>query len=471
MTDNPILKTDSYKTSHYRQYPPNTTHITSYIEPRKVSTNAFKVTDGVVNFGLQMYIKDMINNPVTKDHIDEAEDIIIRHGLPFNRNGWERIVNKHGGYLPLEIEGLPEGMVIPIGTPQVQVTNTDPELPWLTSYVETDLLRAIWYPSTVATLSREIKLLLKKYMDLSCDNLDKLPFMLHDFGSRGVSSQQSAGIGGLAHLINFMGTDTLEALVYARDYYGQTEMPAFSVPASEHSTITSWGEENEVAAYENMVVQFGGPDNIVSVVSDSYDIRRACELHWGTTLRRKVRDAGGTLVIRPDSGDPASVVLDCLDIIGSKYSYELNSKGYRVLEPCVRILQGDGINYNSIGDICRNITENGWSMDNVVFGMGGALLQHSNRDDLSYAMKANEIEFRDGTKRPVFKKPKTDNTKSSKAGRQMVIMPDGSMTGNLILNTIPWDSNLSHRNELKPMYRNGAMINTTFDKVRELAKI
>ena len=36
-----------------------------------------------------------------------------------------------------------------------------------------------------------------------------LPFKLHDFGARGVSSLESAMLGGMAHLVNFRGTDTL----------------------------------------------------------------------------------------------------------------------------------------------------------------------------------------------------------------------------------------------------------------------
>ena len=429
---NLILDTDSYKTSHFLQYPPGTEHVTSYIEPRKVA-KGFELTDGVVNFGLQMYLNKLKNNPVTMDHIREAEGIIVPHGLPFNRAGWELIVNKYGGFLPLTIESLPEGIVMPVGTCQVQVRNTDPELFWLTSYVETSLLRAIWYPSTVATLSREIKILIKSYMEKTCDNLEKLPFMLHDFGSRGVSSQESAGIGGLAHLVNFMGTDTLESLTYARDHYNCEDMPAFSVPAAEHSTITSWGEENEDQAFSNMVDKFANPGAIVSVVSDSYSIINACQHIWGETLRNKVKESGATIVVRPDSGDPATVVLSCLNILGDKFGHTLNTKGYKVLHPSIRVIQGDGINYYSIRDICDVITEAGWAMDNLVFGMGGALLQQVNRDTLSYAMKANSITI-NGKTRPVFKKPLTDTSKSSKMGRQMVVERNGRLI------TIPHDS-------------------------------
>jgi nicotinamide phosphoribosyltransferase len=127
----------------------------------------------------------------------------------------------------------------------------------------------------------------------------------------------------------------------------------------------------------------------------------------------------GTLVIRPDSGDPIDVTLKVIEILGEKFGYTTNEKGYKVLDPHVRMIQGDGVNYNSIHDILQNFKDHGWSADNIAFGMGGALLQRLDRDSLKFAMKANEI-VRDGTAHPVFKDPITDHGKVSKKGRQVV---------------------------------------------------
>ena len=266
---NLILNTDSYKFSHYLQYPPETCAISSYVEARGHSDHA-----EVVFFGLQMFLKEYLSKPVTMADIDEAEAIVTAHGLPFNREGWTHIVKKHGGFLPLLIEALPEGTLVRRGVPVVQVVNTDPACFWLTSYIETALLRAIWYPSTVASNSRKVKQIIQPILEKTCDDpAAVLPFRLHDFGSRGTTSLEQAGIGGAAHLVNFMGTDTVTGVLYARRYYG-AEMAGFSIPASEHSTMTSWGQEREAEAYANMIDRVGGK-GLYAVVWESYEISNA----------------------------------------------------------------------------------------------------------------------------------------------------------------------------------------------------
>ena len=415
---NLILDTDSYKTSHFEQYPPLAEKVNSYIEARGVAPEFPRVTDTVF-FGLQMYIKKLMESPVTQEHISVAEEIFAFHGVPFNRAGWEYIVHHYDGYLPLKIWALPEGSIVPLRTPLVQVQNTDESLPWLTSYIETALLRAVWYPTTVATLSRHIKRIIQFYVNLTADDVSVADFMLHDFGARGVSSEESAAIGGLAHLVNFKGTDTISALVAARKYYGAT-MPAFSIPAAEHSTITSWGKENEAKAYENMVDKFG--DKLYAVVSDSYDIYNAVENIWGTQLKDKVIAKGGRLVIRPDSGDPATVILRLLEILGEKFGHTVNKKGYKVLHPSVRLIQGDGVDATAIDNILYDMKRKGWSSENIVFGMGGALLQKVNRDSLKFAMKASAISEA-GHWRDIYKDPVTDPGKKSKRG-VLAVMDD-----------------------------------------------
>src|SRR6185369_70114 len=196
-------------------------------------------------FGLQPYLMDRLCRPVTAGDVDEAEAICAAHGVPFNRSGWEAIIKDHAGFLPLEIKALPEGTIAPAGVPLVQVENTDERMPWLTTFVETALLRAIWYPTTVATLSWKCKAIIRAgLVQTSDDAAGQLPFKLHDFGARGVSSGESAALGGMGHLVNFQGTDNMESLVAARRYYG-ADMAGFSIPAAEHSTMTAWGRERE----------------------------------------------------------------------------------------------------------------------------------------------------------------------------------------------------------------------------------
>lgn len=233
LAKNLILNTDSYKCSQFSQYPANTEYIYSYIESRGGRW------DKTVFFGLQAFLREYLTTPITRADIDVAEKIITAHGEPFNRAGWEYIVEQHGGKLPVEIRAVPEGTVIDTKNVLVTIVNTDPKCYWLTSYLETALLRAIWYPTTVATNSYMSKQIIKQALDETGDP-SLINFKLHDFGARGVNSQESAGLGGAAHLVNFMGTDTIAGVLAAMDYY-DAEVCGFSIPASEHSVATAFG--------------------------------------------------------------------------------------------------------------------------------------------------------------------------------------------------------------------------------------
>lgn len=417
---NLVLNTDSYKPSHYKQYPVGTTRQFSYIESRGGDH------DETVMFGLQIFLKEVLSKPITQADIDEADAFLSVHIAPglFNRKGWEHILKKHNGFVPVRISAVPEGTVVPTHNILVAVENTDPECFWLTSYLETALLRAVWYGTTVATNSYAMKQTIKKYLEMTGDP-SLLPFKLHDFGARGVSSFESAGIAGAAHLVNFMGSDTITGILYAQKYYNETGMLAFSIPAAEHSTMTSWGgREGEVKAMENMIDQFAGDGKLYAVVSDSYDIYNAIIQHWGTTLRQKVIKSGGTLVVRPDSGDPVEVTLQCIKLLAEKFNTYTNEKGYKVLTPHVRLIQGDGIDGAMIEKILENFKRNGFSADNIAFGCGGGLLQKVDRDTQKFAMKCSAIEV-NGEWRDVFKDPVTDKVKKSKRGRLTLIKTSG----------------------------------------------
>lgn len=452
---NIILNTDSYKTSHYLQYPPKSQHLSSYIEAREGKD------EHTLFFGLQTFIKAYLLTPITQEDIEEAEAILSIHGLPFNRKDWEYILDIHNGYLPLEIAALPEGSIVPLRTPLIQVVNTDPRLYWLTSYIETALLRAIWYPTTVATTSHHIKQIVRAYLEETSELVEEiLPFKLHDFGARGVSSNESAMLGGMAHLVSFQGTDTLAALVGAKHYY-HADMAGFSIPASEHSTITSWTQEREEDAYANMIEKFGKKEKHFAVVSDSYDIYNAVRNLWGKKLKEKVKASGATLIIRPDSGDPITIVLEVIQQLYKDFGGTINAKGYIVLDKSVRIIQGDGVDAKSIETILQTLKEAKFSTENIAFGMGGALLQKPNRDTFSFAMKASAIQV-DGTWREVYKDPITDSKKRSKKGRLAVL--EG-------YKTIKLEALNGRNNLLEPIYRNGKLLKEyTFDEIRDLTR-
>jgi len=458
LTNNIILNTDSYKASMFLQYPAGTTGVYSYIESRGGHY------DQTVFFGLQMFVKEYLLNPITQADIDIAGEILPVHGEPFNRAGWQYILDQHMGYLPVRIRAVPEGTVVPFKNVLATIENTDPNCFWLTTWLETALLRAIWYPTTVATQSKSIKNAILEYLERTGDP-GTINFKLHDFGARGVSSMESAGIGGAAHLVNFMGTDTITGVLYAREYYS-AGVAGFSIPAAEHSTITSWGRDGEADAYRNMLKQFAKPGSIVAVVSDSYDVFNACEKLWGGELRQQIIDSGATVVIRPDSGDPLEINQRLIRILDSKFGHTVNAKGYKVLNH-VRLIQGDGVNENTVRTILGNFLINGWSTDNIAFGMGGALLQIVDRDTQKFAMKASAAQIFD-TWRDVQKDPITDSGKKSKKGR-VELWKSGNKYVSSVDKPVEWyDTAVGEWTPvLQTVFENGQLYNEiSFDQVR-----
>ena len=454
-----LFDTDSYKVSHYKQYPPGTTSMFSYIESR-----GGEYPDTVF-FGLQYYIKEYLTHRVTVDEVEKAAKLFAIHGEPFNYEGWMYIAQELGGKLPVRIRAVPEGTVVPTHNILVSIESTDPKVFWVASWLETMLLR-VWYSINVATRSHFIKGIIYDALKKTSDDPDgEIAFKLHDFGSRGVSSQESAMIGGAAHLVNFMGSDTVAGIVCANEYYN-IPMAGFSIPAAEHSSITSWGKENEVEAYRNMLKQFAKPGALVACVSDSYDIYNACDKLWGDALKQEVIDSGAVVVIRPDSGNPPEVVLRCLQILDSKFGGVYNSKGFKVLNN-VKVIQGDGINEESIKLILETLMADGYSASNIAFGMGGQLLQAHNRDTLKFAMKCSSITV-NGKERDVFKDPVTDHGKASKAGRLDLVKWSN---GKFETVRLPEGKNANEFSVMRTVFENGELlIDDSLEAIRNRTK-
>jgi len=411
-----------------------------------------------VFFGLQYYLMRYLSKPVTKKEVEYARDFFAQHfgKEVFNYDGWMYIVEKHGGYLPVTIRSVDEGSVIPIDNVLMTIENTDPNCFWLTTFLETLLLK-VWYPSTVATISYFNKQEILNNL-IATGDPSLIDFKLHDFGFRGVSSCESAALGGAGHLINFKGTDTVLALELIRQYY-DIDMVGFSIPAMEHSTVTSWGEKNESAAYANMLNKY--PDGLVACVSDSYDIFNACENIFGEELKDLVVNRKGCLVIRPDSGEPTLVLMKILPKLEAKFGSTINSKGYKVLPPYVRIIWGDGIDSKSIPFILRNLKDLGWSGDNLAFGSGGGLLQKLNRDTQSFAIKCSSITVL-GNQINVYKNPVTQSSKQSKRGRLDLDLIAGKYI------TVPEGTAIN--SQLKTRFHNGKLFNLiSFNQIRKNA--
>lgn len=458
-----IIDCDSYKMGHFKQYPKGTTAMYSYLESRGGKY------DSTVMFGLQYYLKAFLTSPITMDDVEEAKEISELHGVPFNYEGWKRIAIDLEGKLPVRIKAVPEGMVIPVKNILMSIESTDPETFWVASWLETLMLR-IWYTITVATHSFKTKAIIKKYLDKSSDAPDEeIVWKLHDFGGRGVTCQEQAMLGGAAHLVNFLGTDTVAGIMMARKFYGE-KIAGFSIPASEHSTMTMYGRDGEVDALRNMIRSYGD-GNIFACVSDQYDFFNCCRNIWGGELREEILNMKAMLVVRPDSGDPVECIVEGLKIFEEKFGVTINSKGYKVLNK-IRMIQGDGINEKDIRNILEAVLKAGFSATNVGFGMGGGLLQKDiNRDTQKFAFKCSWALI-DGKEVLVFKDPITDKGKKSKRGRMALRKFISPITGRPEVRTIPECDIIPGDDLLEVVYENGVLLKEyTFAEVRENSKM
>jgi nicotinamide phosphoribosyltransferase len=423
-----------------------------------------------VFFGLQYYLLEYLAQPVTRAHVDEAARFFEAHGEPFNRAGWDYLVERYGGRFPVRIRAVPEGTIVPTGNVlfDIELTTPDARVFWIVSWLETMLVR-VWYPTTVASRAHHCKrVILHALARTSDDPMGEVGFKLHDFGSRGVSSRESARLGGAAHLVSFLGSDTVEGVRAANAYYGTASgMAGYSIPAAEHSTITMWGRDGELAAYKNFVKKYlalrelpPGTPKIAACVSDSYDLFHVIENVWCGELREAIEASGGKLVARPDSGDPIEVNLKCLEIMDRKLGMRKNGKGYKVLPPYLGLIQGDGMNDKSIGELLEALVARGYSASNIAFGMGGGLLQQLDRDTQRFAFKCAAA-LRGDRWIDVSKAPKTDSGKRSKAGHLALVRDGGA-----------WTTVKGPRTDdaLVPIYEDGRVLRTyTLDEVRAAA--
>lgn len=418
---NLILAVDSYKFSHQFSYPKNVCGMASYIEARTGGK------DVMIPFGLQATLQRYLSEAITVEQIDEAEAFAKAHGEPFDRKVWEHIIEHYNGFLPVLIRAVPEGTPVRSGNAMVTIMCVDEVVAenvfWLCSYLETFLLRAVWYPSTIATMDYDIKREMKRFYEIAGADLNFLPFALHDFGGRGVTCHEQAGIGGAAHTLNFMGSDTVEGVDYA-NYWYSSAMSAFSVPATEHSVECSFGlsNEGEIAYIDHQLTAFEGLGRIVSMVGDGKDIFRFAE-HLATTFRDRIIDLhtrlGMKVVCRPDSGDALEVVPRILRLFAAAFPTSKTSNDYTKLYGGIGILQGDGVDHSLIKTMLGNMMAMGFSPDNIVFGSGGALLQKVNRDTFKWAQKASAVLVRTGDNVEwvgIAKDPITDQGKKSKEG-------------------------------------------------------
>lgn len=451
---NLLADSDSYKTSHFRGYRKGTTTVYSYIESRGGRYPA------VMLAAFQKLLYEKLGQPITRAQVDEMAAFVPAHGLSFNREGWEIILNEYGGRLPLLIKAAPEGLMIPIRNALISVENLDPRLPWLTSYFETMILRDVWTASTIAArifyMAQRINAHWTEYSDNPMS-----PFALLDFSSRGTMGYDHSVIGGIAYLNMFAGSDNMPA-VRAANYYYFSDMSAWSVAATEHSISSSFGRDNDrdylANSLENMVDQGG----ILSLVGDTWDIYRFSKM--AAEFKDVIANKDIKLVVRPDSGDFREVLPRVIKTLADGFGTTKNGKGKDVINMNVKMLQGDGMNEDTHMLPFTLAADLGIAPDSIITAAGGGLMTADlDRDTNKWAMKAAEMVI-DGERVDIFKDPITDPGKASKRGRFALIRNDQGA-----FETINRVNDAEDRADLlETRFHMGDVINaSTLDQIRE----
>lgn len=491
--ENMMLLCDFYKICHRHMYPAGTTKLYATWTPR--SKEYFPESDHVIWLGLQGFIKKYLLNYFEKYFFQRKIEEVVEEYLfyiqfTFDENaGAEHIIALHKlGYLPIKIASLPEGTKVPYRVPCLTVESTHSEFAWVTNYFETMFSSSLWMPPTSATTAFTVRKVMEKYIDLTSDNLIWKHVGAGDFSFRGMPIE-AAIISGAAFLTCFTKTSTIPSIKYLCNYYNaditKEEVGSWSASV-EHSVTTSnfAVDGNEETFFRKMITELY-PNKPFSYVSDSYDY-----FHFIDTVVRNckelIRNHKGTIRIRPDSGDPETIIcgskkdeasilekMGTLNILWDIFGGTINSKGYRVLNPCIGIVYGDAITIARCEAICKRMMEMGYAIENVVFGIGSYSMQLRTRDSQGWAYKLTYSEIGE---KPilVYKDPITDqnSTKKSQKGMVRVFRDDN---GNITFQDGYYRGMeeteyriLLHENLLEPVFENGKLLkDVNLTEIRE----
>lgn len=468
------LLCDFYKISHREQYPDNTQLVYSTWTPR---TTRISGIDSVVTFGFQGFIKKYLIDYFDKNffsrpksEVVEEYERFLHYTLNIEEPCSEHIAALHDlGYLPIYISAIREGIEVPIRVPVLIIHNTKSEFYWLTNFLETLMSSELWVSMTSATIANHYRKMLDSFAKETGGDLEFVPFQGHDFSMRGMSGLQSSMLSGSGHLLSFVGTDVIPAVLYHEEYYDaniETELVGTSIPATEHSVMCAYGK-NELNTYKKIIQEIY-PTGMVSIVSDTWDLWKVLT-DVIEPLKDVIKSRDGKVVIRPDSGDPVKIVcgdkesLDPLvkkgliEFLWDTFGGTVTDKGYKVLDQHIGCIYGDAITIDRCRAICENLMQKGFASTNMVFGIGSFTYQYNTRDTFGFALKST-LCFINGQEHLIYKDPKTDNgVKRSQRGK-VAVQKDAE--GKIIC----IDGLKMHYNVkgdlLEPLFLNGKLLRT-----------
>lgn len=461
--------TDAYKVTQHLLQKKELNGIYSYGEHRKGAQYPASMF-----FGAQIICIDhFVGEVVTKENVQYAQDKAgHRFGTPkyFNRKMYDYIINKYGGMLPVRIKAVKEGTLVPINNVLFTMESLDDKCIPLVKHMETMFMQN-WYPSTVCTNSFYGKRDTLKHL-IKSGTPESINFKWADFGNRACSGQEQAARGGAAHLVHFNTSDTQVADRAVDFYYGTKEGSILkSVIASEHADALQYGPGEGEYEYVHACLDAAPDDAIVSIVIDTFDQDNFIDnVLTREDIKIRIVSRAGITVPRQDSGDPKEKTLRNLNSLSISYGWAQNNKGYRVINPKLNVLQGDGMQRSTIDELYTHIEDNKWSSDNLLPGSGsGTLVKGFERDTQRMAIKPSQMSFTDRGEVNVCKEVKSQPDKRSKTGR-LKLHDAGGAFMTLSSADMPKEQFAGYIDSLETIFENGELKRKqTFDEVREIA--
>ena len=516
----PSMQKDVYKEFHSRAYHPDVSEVYANFTSRSAKLSNIENNSKVAFVGLQYFIKSYLQEEWNTFFNSSKQEAVKNHkrimsamlGYEVDITYLEQLHDL--GYLPLKIKALPEGTLVPYQVPAMTIVNTKKGFQWLTNMIETVLSCENWPIQTSATTSIAYLKVFKEFAIKTGLPLEFVPFQGHDFSFRGMFGKHAAAMSGFGHLASgLVGTDTITSVLFAEKYYGadvDKELVGCSVDATEHSVTCSWILEGEIEFFKYLMKE-QSPKGVLSVVSDTWDFWTLVT-EYLPQLKGEILAREGTLVIRPDSGDPVNILtgytvfndkeektfkvqsaarsyavslkveayewegrfydvntdvelmrcevkglIECLwDIFGGS----ITDTGHKLLDEHIGAIYGDAITLKRQRAILQRLMDKGFA-SKVVLGIGSYSYQYVTRDTHGSAVKATSV-VKNSKRLAIFKDPKTDTKKKSAKG----LLKVDSVDGELVL-----IDDVSEKEEkeglLKTVFENGELVkNTTLEEIR-----
>ena len=476
---NAMLLIDFYKAVHAEMLPKGITKSVSYFTPRM---SRVKMWDKVVMFGLQAFCREYLITYFKENFFDRPLEEVLREykrimdaALGKDAYKIEKIEKLWKiGCLPIEIQALPEGTLVPMHIPMFCITNTHPDFAWLPQALESLISAEMWHPMLAATVGYTYRQIVNKYYDLTCDDNVPRARALGAFDFRGEECLQSAVKAGAGWCLSFLNTATVPTIPYLEDNYFcncETQPVAYGSPSTEHSVMCSnYAVDGDEESLIKRLLTEIYPNTSFSCVCDSYDYWNVVE-NILPKLKIEILEHNGCFLVRGDSGDCVEVVTQTVFKLWDIFGGTINSKGYKVLDPHVKAIYGDSITIQRCEAIYEILMENGFACSNVALGVGSfsfqcveenGILKPFTRDTFSSCIKATYCEI-DGKPYPIFKNPKGCDFKRSQKGCCAVhtILPERGDEDIYLqyVDNLTWDEAYNDPyNRMRTVFKDGEMI-------------